>query len=322
MFREQITNRIDEELFRPLFCSNNGAPNASIRVLIGMMILKEARGMSDSQLFEECRFNLLARSALGLPNMDDSIPAESTYYLLRKRIIDWEKAGNGNLIEKVFAQVTKSQAIDFEINGKKVRMDSKLMGSNIAWYSRYELIHETLRKAYLFIKSNKSDLLLSALDIELLESILLESGEKVSYRSSKAEIEVKLAALGSVMYKITKQLEGHSSEEIQTLCRVFSGHYMVNEQTVNVLPKEDISAASVQSPHDTDCHYRNKGGSQVKGYTINVTETCDKADSLNLITHVQVEAAGKADCDFLQPALEATQEVIAGKIETANVDGA
>lgn len=28
---------------------------------------------------------------------------------------------------------------------KQVRMESKLLGSNIAWYSRYELIHETLR---------------------------------------------------------------------------------------------------------------------------------------------------------------------------------
>jgi hypothetical protein len=48
-FRVQVTNRVDEDLFRPLFHENFGAPNASIRVLIGMMILKEAQGWSDSQ---------------------------------------------------------------------------------------------------------------------------------------------------------------------------------------------------------------------------------------------------------------------------------
>jgi hypothetical protein len=322
MFREQVTNRIDEETFRPLFCSSNGAPNASIRVLIGMMILKEARGMSDSQLFEECRFNLLVRSALGLPNMDDSIPAESTYYLLRKRIIDREKSGNENLIEKVFAQVTKSQALDFEINGKKVRMDSKLIGSNIAWYSRYELIHETARMAYALLKEEGKDLLLSPSEIELLESLLKESGEKVSYRSSKTEIETKLSAMGSVLYKIIKQMSDHPSEAVQTLCRVFTDQYLVNDSIVTVRPKEEIRADSVQSPHDTDCQYRNKGGNQIKGYSINITETCDTDAPLNLITNVQVETAGKADCDFLQPALEAAQEVITGKIETVNTDGA
>ena len=61
-FRIQVTNRIDENIFRPLFDEDSGAPNASIRVLIGMMILKEARGWSDSQLFENCRFNISTSS--------------------------------------------------------------------------------------------------------------------------------------------------------------------------------------------------------------------------------------------------------------------
>ncbi|MDD6506230.1 MAG: hypothetical protein PUF39_02450 [Prevotellaceae bacterium] len=34
----------------------------------------------------------------------------------------------------------------FKISGTSVRMDSKLIGSNIAQYSRYELIHRTLCK--------------------------------------------------------------------------------------------------------------------------------------------------------------------------------
>ena len=35
--------------------------------------------------------------------------------------------------------------------------------------------------------------------------------------------------------------------------------------------KEEISADSIQSPHDTDCHYRNKDGNQIKGYSMNVS---------------------------------------------------
>ena len=132
LFREQVTMRIDDEIFRPLFCQNNGALNAFIRVLVGMMILKEAQGWSDSQLFEACSFNLLVRRVLGLFNMDDSLPASSTYYFLRKRIVENEISGNENLIEKSFSQVTRSQALSFQINGKNIRMGSKLLGSNIA----------------------------------------------------------------------------------------------------------------------------------------------------------------------------------------------
>ena len=72
-FRQQVTNRISEDCFEPLYCSNNGTPNASLKVLVGMMILKEAEGLSDEKLFENCRFNLLTRSALGLFNVEDAV---------------------------------------------------------------------------------------------------------------------------------------------------------------------------------------------------------------------------------------------------------
>lgn len=55
------------------------------------MILKEALGLSDDQIFEQTRFNLLTRSAIGLINTDDMVPTESTYYLFRKRIVENEK---------------------------------------------------------------------------------------------------------------------------------------------------------------------------------------------------------------------------------------
>ena len=333
-FYTQVTQRIDEEIFRPLFCDGTGAPNSSVRVLVGMTILKEGQGLSDAKLFEECRFNLLTRRALGLFNMDDSLPAASTFYLFRKRIVDWEKAGNDNLIEKVFAQVTKSQAIEFQVNGKKIRMDSKLIGSNIAWYSRYELVHETLRKAYPSIISAMGQLSLSVSELQLLESILDESGDKVVYRSSKEEIESKMVVMGRLIYNIIRSIDEPLSESMQTLCRVFQDQYQCiededvkdngNDRERCVLPrsKEEISAQSIQSPHDTECHYRNKDGNQVKGYAINLTETCDDAQALNLITNVLVDVVSTADCSFLQPAIETTQEVITQQIETVNADGA
>ncbi|MGB1283923.1 MAG: hypothetical protein ACPG44_05590, partial [Polaribacter sp.] len=62
MFREKVTNKIDESIFKPLFAQGKGTPNASIKVLLSMMILKEAQGLSDEKLFESCRFNMLTRS--------------------------------------------------------------------------------------------------------------------------------------------------------------------------------------------------------------------------------------------------------------------
>ena len=65
MFRINVLSHIDETIFKDLFSDKMGAPNASIQVFIGMMALKEAFGWSDSQLFENFKFNLLVRRIYG-----------------------------------------------------------------------------------------------------------------------------------------------------------------------------------------------------------------------------------------------------------------
>ena len=40
-FRREVTNRIDEDIFKPLFSNGTGAPNAPIRILVAMMALGE-----------------------------------------------------------------------------------------------------------------------------------------------------------------------------------------------------------------------------------------------------------------------------------------
>jgi hypothetical protein len=85
--------------------------------------------------------------------------------------------------------------------------------------------------------------------------------------------------------------------------------------------KEQITSDSVQSPHDPDSHYRNKGGNHIKGYSINVTETCDK-DELNLITDIDVRPVTAADNYFLQDGIKQSQQLLNDKIENVHADGA
>lgn len=322
-FRQQVTMRIDENIFRPLYCQDNGTPNASVRILFAMMILKESNGLSDQKLFEDCRFNVLTRSALGLLNMDDPLPTESTYYLFRKRIVEYAERTGENLFDTAFSQITKDQCIEFEVSGKRIRMDSKLLSSNIAWLSRYELIHETLRLFYKQIK--QSDKIDSATK-ERLDKLLCMKGEKILYTCSNEEVKNRLHELGCLIYKILPLFSSSTDSHYQTLARVFNEQYQVDEKRM-VIPRDkaDISTKSVQSPHDTDAHYRNKDDQKVKGYSINVTESCDddkEGGQLNLITHVTVEKATVSDAGFLQESIQKAAAVLTDKIESVHADGA
>lgn len=319
-FRQQVTMRIDEDIFRPLYCEDNGTPNSPVRILVAMMVLKEAEGLSDQKLFENCRFNMLIRSAIGLLNADDPVPTESTYYLFRKRIYNYAKAGNENLFETIFAQITKSQCIEFEVSGKRIRMDSKLLGSNIARLSRYELIHETLR---LFYKQEKQFGKFPKAVKEKLGQLLKMNGNKVVYTCSNEEVKTRLQELGELIYSILPLFSSsRDTTHYKILQRVFDEQFKVTGTKIVVArDKEEISAKSIQSPHDTDCHYRNKDSQKVKGYSINITESCDDK-SLNLIGRVDARKASTSDVDFLQDDIEKTQEVFSDKTEAAHADGA
>jgi len=321
-FRQEIAHLIDESPYKVLFNDKMGAPNASIRLLVGMMIIKEAFGWSDSQLFEQCQFNLLVRSALGLVNMNDSLPAESTYYLLRKRIYEYHRLTGEDLLEKTFAQITREQIKQFDVNGRKIRMDSKLIGSNIAFYSRYEIIHQTLIRFYKSL-GQLGQAKLSLSDRQPLDELSGEEPNKTVYRSTKEEIQGRLQLIGMLIYKLLKTFTGQSNEEYQLLQRVFNEQYkVIEDQKIQLRPKEEIASGSVQSPHDPDSAFRQKGDQRVKGYSVNITETISDDKGLDLITNVIVDQANTADKDFVQPAIEATVEVTGQKVESAYLDGA
>ena len=327
-FRNHVVMRVDESIFSVLYTDGKGAPNASIRVLVGMMILKEGQGWSDEQLFENCEYNLLVRSALGLMSLEDAAPVPSTYYLFRRNLVEYAREHGEDLFKKCQAQITRDQILEFNVSGKQIRMDSKLIGSNIAWYSRYELIHETLR---LFIAEREEHIFKKSLPKEvfsLIESIRDEKGNKVIYRSTKAEIDARFVELGELMYRFIELFKRYDYGSYKTLKTVFEQQYLVSEDKI-VLPLENekVSAKSIQSPHDTDCHYRNKDGNKVKGYSVNITETCDQspeeeAPALNLITDTEVNVVSTPDNSFLEQALEHTQEIIPDKIEKVYADGA
>ena len=319
-FREQVTMRINESLFSPLFSFNNGSPNASIRVLIAMMILKEAQGLSDQKIFEDSRYNMLTRSAIGLLNTDDLVPTESTYYLFRKKINEYAKSGNDNLLHLCFVDITKKQSVEFEVSGKRIRMDSKLLGSNIAWLSRYELIHETLR---LFYKGVKQSSVFEKAIKEKLDNILKVEGNKIVYTHSSKEVQSRLQKLGELIYTILPLFQGSTSSHYLTLQKVFTEQFKVNEDKIVISrEKEEISAKSIQSPHDTDSHYRNKDGNKVKGYSINITESCDDDAALNLIGDVDVRTVSTSDVDYFQEDVIKVQEVFPQNTKAVHADGA
>ena len=94
-------------------------------------------------------------------------------------------------------------------------MDSKIISSNITWYSRYEIIHKTLLMSVdKDVASRISDQLVRLKAEEFPD----EDASKTVYRSDSETLGKRLLDLGIVINHILKV---HAETELTLLRRVF-----------------------------------------------------------------------------------------------------
>ncbi|MEX0769977.1 MAG: transposase [Balneolaceae bacterium] len=322
-FYEHVFSQIDESIFNVLFDEQMGAPNAPARQLVGMMILKDGFGFSDEQLFESCRFHLLFRQALGLVNLNDPPPTESTYYLFRRHIYEYDREHGTDLLGQVFEAITSDQLLEFDLGGQKIRMDSKLIGSNIASFSRFELVFRTLKVFWQSLTKQARDRAPQPVQ-QAMQELVGEDAQTTVYRSNREEIRQRLEDLGGLMASLLATYSPEDSSKYGLLKQVFDEQYTTDDDSGQVAARDaqQIAADSVQSPDDPECSYRSKAGQAVKGYTVNLTETIDEEQELQLITDVHLAPADCSDADLLGPAIEATEQRTGRDVDTCYADGA
>lgn len=336
-FRDTLSY-MDESIFSVLYDDKMGRPNASIRDLVGMIILKEGQGWSDQQLFEQCRFNVIVMRALGKANLDEEIPVEATYYDFRRLMIAYNKEHGVDLLKMAFKDVTIKQMKKFGSQGEKIRMDSKLINSNIARSTRLDLIVEAVRK---FVIQKDVDIqslrtVVEAQIYELLVALQSSSTSNILYPMDNGEKKRLLHSLGPAIKAIVKHYKEHQyeGEYLTILYRVFTDQYKeeeenpkglddesmeeqkgshildnkkvrVKEEETEIKPKDkkEISSSNVQSVHDPEATYREKGQSHnkqsVRGYHGNITELCDEENGLNLIVDGELKTANEGEHSFL-----------------------
>ena len=328
-FYKEITSRIDETIFSPMYSDATGRPNASVRQLVAMLILKEGNDWTDEQLMEACSFNLLVMRALGLVNLDDQAPCRATYYNFKVSMAVYEQRHGVNLLDKAFRALTNDQVLRYKVNGATIRMDTKLLHSNVAKMTRLQLALGVVAKFYKSL-SQKDVGRLYRKDKELLGSIVSQSPEQYTFRLDKQSAARQLNRLGHLVAKLINIFSGQKTAEYELLCRLWQDHFELVKQDDDQDPTprpKDMSkgkGTTIQSPHDPQATYRNKPGSKrqvITGYVSNIVDCCSTARELNLIVDVQTAVATTSDNKFFKPAIKRSRGVLANTIENVLSDG-
>lgn len=198
-------------------------------------------------------------------------------------------------------------------------MDSKLIGSNIANCSRLQLIISCLQQFY---KSLTPDSIakLNKEDIDLLEKMTKQKAGQIIYKLDNEEKDKYLEKSGWLLDRIQRKFTTDDSDKYQLIARLFEEQYNKYEQKIELKTVKQIRSDTIQSAHDTEAAYRDKGGQTVKGYSVNITETCNKK-GLNLIADVNVKKATANDNSFLKQAVIKVEDNI-NRVDEISADGA
>ena len=147
-FYEKVFRNIKENIFAPLYSEKYSRPNAPINVLVALEILKSGFGWSDEELYEQAKYNLQVRLALGLHNLQEEIFTLRTIYNFRRRVREYAEETGINLMQKVFEQITDAQLEELALETGWQRMDSTQVLSNLARMTRLELMVAVLQAVH------------------------------------------------------------------------------------------------------------------------------------------------------------------------------
>ena len=322
-FYELIFCNIKEEDFACLYSEEDSRPNAPINCLVSALLLMNKQKLTYEKLFDNIKFNLLTKLALGLQTLDEVPFSEATIFNFQNRLSGYFIETGKNLFEKVFDHLTEKQLKELKLKTDIQRTDSFQAASNIRKYTRLQLLVEMLIRIHRVITEEDQRKY-----EELFSPYVKKTSGQFLYRLSSENIPNEYERIGKVYKEINDNLKPKYSEVevFKIFERVYSEHFTVTlvptgEEKILIKTAEELTSSMMQSPDDIEATYRKKHGKEFYGQTVNIVETCNPDNQLNLLTDISVHSNNIDDSKELNERIDIVKEKTPD-LEELHFDGA
>ena len=157
------------------------------------------------------------------------------------------------LLEEVFPALTGDQAKRLGVVGDRLRMDSTLLGSNLAACTRLLLIIGCLQVFWKSLSAEQKASVSEA-DRTRLDQLCAKRPSQHLYRLEEAAKQAWLEEFGPLLLRLYQTYDAKSSPRYALIERLLLAQYQTEatgeEPRVALKPAKKISADSLQSPHD------------------------------------------------------------------------
>jgi hypothetical protein len=317
-FYRLVFCKINEGDFSVLYSDTSSRPNAPVNSLVASIILMYRNNWTTEALFDRIDFDLLTRTALGLDTLDDTPFCPATFFNFQNRLLSHFVETGQNLIERVFDCLTQEQLKTLKIKTNIQRSDSFMAMSNIRSYSRTQLLIEMLIRLHRVLSDDDKKRF-----NDILSPYVKQTSGQYLYDLERQQIpheQEKLAQLYYTLYEALK--DSYKDIEVFGIFeRVYTEHFTVVDETITIKDSKELDGSTLQSPDDIDATYRKKRTEHYKGQSVNVTETANPDNELELITDVAVRSNNTDDSEILNDRLEPIVEKTPD-LEELHTDGA
>lgn len=135
---KKVNWKLFEESFEPLYCSNNGRPAKPIRLMVGLIILKHIRNISDESVVEQWSENIYYQYFCGENSFVAGAPCEAS------ELVHFRKRIGESGIELILKESIRINGDDS--NDSNVNIDTTVQEKNITFPTDAKLHKKIIKK--------------------------------------------------------------------------------------------------------------------------------------------------------------------------------
>jgi len=311
LFKEELLCELPVEKVASFFNDDFGRPTKELHTMLGVLILQQVHDLTDDETVNQLAFNIQWHYALNITEESDSAKyiCPKTLWDMRSIVI------NNDLDATLFESITDKLAKVFKVDTTNQRLDSVHIKSNMRRLGRIGVFTSSINKFLVNLKQGHQELF-EMVDKGIIDKYLSEKSLQCFSMVKPSESAKTLKSVSEDLFDLVQQFKGYSKvktmHSYKLLERILKEQCNVSDdgKTVAVKKPKEIPSDSLQNPSDPDATYSGHKG---QGYQVQVMETyCQdedkKEESLNLITHIEVEPAHKSNANALIPAIESSKE--------------
>lgn len=304
-----------EQEFAGLYDQETGRPCWSVARKLGICLLQGWFGLPDQEALDNLVYDIRWQYALGV-SPDEAYLSRRSLVQFRSDLVDYDP--EMELVGEVFERITDEALDDLDIEVDEQRADSTQIVSNIQCRGRVWLFGETLMKFVRRLRDEESGRYRQLPDrlVDWFERRTEGEGWFGRGGTQEAELEQLAEWLVEMVMEFRGADEIAEWEAFELVERLVDEHCEIEQrdaedasdpaaasgeaEQVTGREIEDVrielrdkpinGGASMQTPHDPDAGYGNKG----LGYTVHLIETCNN-DSTEMLTGWRVQPANHND---------------------------